>query len=230
MFTLVEVQSAVPPNIKNSITQSFVDNLNTISADPVLAEQIRNNFISYTRVMQEGKFKIDDYLNAVMYVSFKLMGSTNQDAYAKTFPTRYASLVAKGTSSKDIAAYVSAYNKGKLVNLILEQTLVPAWVLNQHIFQQAINVNAEIMNDEEVSPKVRVEAANSLLTHLKKPEAIKATINMDMKETSGINELKTALAEMAEKQRELIQGGVEVKSITASPLIEAEATPIDDEA
>ena len=135
MLTKEQIEKAVPAHLKSNITQSLVDLVNNVSGDPEFAEQVRQNFISYTSVLKDGKFKTEDYLNAVTYVSYKVMGYSNQESYAKTFPQRYAALVAKQTSSKDIAAYVSAYNKGKLVNLILEQTLVPSWVLNQDLYQ-----------------------------------------------------------------------------------------------
>lgn len=95
-----------------------------------MAEAIKDNFLSYTQVLSEGKFKTEDYLSAVMYVSFKLMGMTNQDAYARTFPARYRTLLNNGTSAKDISSYVSMYNKGRLVNLILEKSLIPTWVFD----------------------------------------------------------------------------------------------------
>ena len=115
MLTKELVERAVPANLKSSITQQLVDRINSAVADPIIADQVRENFINYTSVLRDGKFKTEDYLSAVMYVSFKLLGDSNLIAYTKTFPQRYTDLLAKGTSSKDIAAYVSAYNKGKLV-------------------------------------------------------------------------------------------------------------------
>jgi hypothetical protein len=227
LLTVEQVGKAVPPHLKNAVTQNLVDQVNNIVADPILAEQIRNNFISYSAVMKEGKFKIEDYLHAVVYVSYKLMGYSNKDAYCRTFPTRHANLVAKGTSDKDIAAYVAAYARGKLVNLIMEQSLVPTWVLNQHVFQEAINVQADLMRTAN-SEKVRSDAANSLLTHLKKPEGKDFQINMDMRETSGITELKNALKEMAEAQRGALASGTNIKTITDATIIEAEATEVED--
>jgi hypothetical protein len=226
LLTLDQVQRALPANLKNSATQQLVDNLNNIAADPILAEQLRENFISYTSVLREGRFKTEDYLNAVMYVSFKLMGDSNQDAYFKTFPQRYQALVARGTSSKDIAAYVSAYNKGKLVNLILEQSLVPTHVLNAHVFQQAINTQVELMTDPDVSAKVRSDAANSLLTHLKKPEA-KAELNINVGEQSGMNELRSALERLARQQQDVISSGhATVVEIAHSTIIEGESKEV----
>jgi hypothetical protein len=228
MLTKEVIQQAVPANVKNAITDDVVNTLNNIVTDPVFADQYRQNFLSYTGVMREGKFKIEDYMSAVMYVSYKLMGDSNLEAYGKTFPQRYQALLAKGTSSKDIAAYVSAYNKGKLVNLIMEQSLVPSWVLNQHLYQEALSVQAHLMNNA-VSEKVRTEAANSILVNLKKPEALKAQISMEMADNSGMNELKNALQGLAAQQRELIQNGVEVKQIAASTLVEGEARDVTDD-
>jgi hypothetical protein len=226
-LTLEAVQAAVPAHLKTAINQGFVDQINSIVTDPVFADEVRKNFIGYTSVMREGKFKITDYLHAVVYVSYKLMGHTNQDAYAKTFPKRYEQMLIDGRSNKDISAYVAAFNKNKLVNLIYEQTMIPAWVLNAHLFQKAINVQAEIMLDKEVSAKVRSDAADSLMTHLKKPETKEFQLSMEVTDNSGITELKNAMRDIANAQREAIQSGVKVEDIAGKPLINVTPTSGD---
>ena len=214
------VARALPGNLKSAATDQLADMINQISADPLIAEQIRENFLSYASVLKEGKFKVEDYLNAVAYCSYKLMGDSNQDAYFKTFPQRYANLVAAGRTPKEISAYVSAYAKGQLVNKIMEQTLVPSWVLNQHMYQAALNTQFKLMTNEDVSPKVRSDAADSLLTHLAKPKEVGPLINIDMGETSGMNELKDALARMAQQQQTLINAGVTTKEIAAQDIVD----------
>ena len=146
------------------------------------------------------------------------MGHSNKDAYFKTFPDRYQTLVAKGTSSKDMAAYVSAYNRNKLVNLIMEQTLVPSWVLNQHLYQKAINVQAELMQTAN-SEKVRSDAANSILTHLAKPKEAGPLVNLNLNESSGMNELKAMLGQLAQMQVDKINSGVATQEIAGQTLI-----------
>ena len=225
MLTVQQVAQALPPNLKTAATQQFVDQINNIVSDPIVAEQVRDNFISYTKVLQEGKFKTEDYLHAVTYVSFKLMGMSNQDAYCRTFPQRHAALVARGTPAKDIAAYVSAYHRGKLVNLILEQSLVPSWVLNQDAYQKAINTQVDLMTTAQ-SELVRTQAANSILTHLAKPKEAGPLVNIDMRENSGMNELKNMLVDLATKQRELISNGVPTKAIAEQPIIEGEVVHV----
>lgn len=227
MLTVDIVVKSLPPNLKGSVNQQFVDQINNIVTDPIIAEQVRDNFISYTKVLQEGRFKTEDYLHAVTYVSYKLMGYSNQDSYFRTFPQRHQQLVAKGTSSKDIAAYVSAYNKGKLVNLILEQTLVPSWVLNQDAYQKAINTQVDLMTSA-VSEMVRTQAANSLLTHLTKPKEVGPLINFDLRENSGMNELRGLLEKVANTQQNAIRNGATTKDIANQTIIEGEvinATP-----
>jgi hypothetical protein len=202
-----DVKRALPTHLRASVTPNLVQTLNQISADPLIAENIRDNFISYTAVLKEGKFKTEDYLSAVTYVSFKLMGHNNEDAYAKTFPARYSLLLAKGASKKDISAYVSAFARGKLVNLVMEQSLVPTWVLNQDIHQKAINQLATLMMNAN-SEKVQAEAAIGLLTHLKKPETKTGfQINLNQAENSGMKDMREMLEKLADQQQSLIQGG-----------------------
>lgn len=227
-MTQEDLAKALPANLKSSATQELADQINQVVRDPIVAEQVRNNFVSYAAVLKEGRFKTGDYLNAVVYVSYKLMGLSNQEAYEYTFPTRYANLQQKGFTDKDISAYVAAYHKGKLVNLIMEQVLTPAWILNQEVFQKAINVQADLMMHAN-SEKVRSDAANSILTHLAKPKEAAPLISIDINETDGVREMKNLMGQMARQQQELIKSGVGTKSIAEQRLIEGEYTEVDEE-
>ena len=118
-LTIEDVKKAMPTRLKSAVTQEFVDKLNKSINDPLIAQSIKENFLTYTHVLLDGRYQIYEYLNAVKYVSFKLMGLTNQDAYFKTFPDRYAKLIAQETSAKDISCYVSAFHKTKLVTSLI---------------------------------------------------------------------------------------------------------------
>ena len=190
-----------------------------IGQDPLLLENLRDNFVSYTSVLQDGRYKAEDYVTAVTYCTFKLMGMSNQDAYMHTFPNRHATLVAAGKTKKEISAYVAAYSKGKLVQAILEQAVIPVWLYNQDVYQKAINVQAKLMISAE-SELVRTQAANSLLTHLAKPKDSVPLNNIDMRPSSGMAELQNMLATLAEKQVNLIDQGMTAKDIAAQRLVE----------
>jgi hypothetical protein len=219
MLTKDQVEKALPAHLKSAVTPQLVNTINTVVADPLVAEQVRENFLSYSHVLQDGKYKMEDYLNAVQYVSYKLMGKTNQQAYELTFPQRIINLTAAGKGKKEISAYVAMYNKNQLVNKILEQSIIPTWVLNQDIYQDAINVQADLMYNAQ-SEKVRSDAANSLLTHLAKPKDTNFQIAVDVKESSGMNEMREQLTKLAQMQQELIANGISTKDIAGQRLFE----------
>lgn len=206
LLTLEQFQQALPDKIKKSINQELIDQINLTLGDPESYEYFRNNLLSYTRVIQDGRFKLPEYVNAVKYVSYKLMGCTNIEAYSRTFPDKIQRFTAQSVAAKDIASYVTAYNKTKLVNLIYEQSLIPSYVLNQDLYQRALNVQAELMLNAN-SEKVRTDAANSLLTHLKPPEAKKVELEISTKEDSSIAQLRQATMELARQQRLAVESG-----------------------
>ena len=206
MLTIEQFKSALPDKVRKTVNQELIDQINTTLNEPELYEAYRDNLVSYTSVMADGKFKISSYIDAVKYVSHKLMGCTNIDAYTKTFPAKYARFISQGVSAKDIASYVTAYNKNKLVNLIFEQTLIPSYVLNQDLYQKALNVQADLMMNAK-SEKVRCDSANSLLTHLKMPETQKVELEIGVKEDSTIAALRATTMELAKQQRLMVESG-----------------------
>lgn len=230
MLTLQQVQDSLPVGLKNNVSQDMVDQLNNLSKDPEEARSIRENFITFTQVLSEGRFKLGDYVRAVIYVSYKVMGRSNLDAYKAACPDRYDQMVQDGRQPKDIASYVTAFNKGKLVNLVYERAMIPTWVLNQDMFQSALNTQYEIMNNPTVSDKVRVEAANSLLTHLKKPESNKAELKVEVAMNDGMKALEQRLSEMAEMQLNTIEGkALSVEDVAALPLnVPEDAEKVDE--
>ena len=221
MISTQELAAAMPPALKSQATDSLANMLNNIASDPLVAETMRENFITYSHVLKDGKYKMDSYLNAIKYVSFKMMNLSNVEAYERTFPQRMAALTAAGTNKKDISSYVAMYHKGKLVQAILEQSLVPVWLLNQETYQRAINVQADLMMNAQ-SEMVRTTAANSILTHLAKPKEVVAKISLDTNESSGMNELREAMTKLAQQQQDLIRNGISPKEIAGQRIIEGE--------
>jgi hypothetical protein len=205
-LTIEQFKQALPDKIKKSVNQELIDQINTTLADPDMFESYRDNLLSYAHVMADGKYKMENYISAVKYVSHKLMGASNIAAYTKTFPDRYQDFVNRGVDPKDIASYVTAYNKSKLVNLIMEQTLIPSYVLNQDLYQKALNIQAELMVSAK-SEKVRCDAANSLLNQLKMPEVTKVQMDLNVKEDGSIAALRATTLELARQQRLMVESG-----------------------
>lgn len=200
MLTLEVVRDSLPANFRNNITEHMVDQLNSLSSDPEEARYIRENFVSFSQVLMEGRYKVGDYVKAVMYVSHKVMGKSNMASYIATFPERYQSMIDRKKEPKDISSIVTAYNKGALVTKVMERAIVPSWILNQGMFQTALQTQHDLMTNEGVSDKVRCEAANSLLSHLAKPIVNKAELKIEIGLNDGMAALEASLIEMSERQ------------------------------
>ena len=219
LLTTEQFKQVVPNQFKACVSQELIDQINKTLADPDMYETYRDNLLGYAHVMKEGKFKMEDYINAIKYCSHKIMGASNIDAYVKTFPDKYQAMLSAGKNAKDISSFVTSYNKNKLVNLILEQSMIPSWVLNQDMYQKALNHQLHLMLNAN-SEKVQSDAANSLLTHLKPPEVTKVELDIGLKKDSAMDDLKQNLAELALMQKQFISAGVtQVKDLAQQKLV-----------
>ena len=105
------------------------------------------------------------------------------------------------------------------MNKIWEQTLIPTHVLNADIFQKAINTQAYLMNNAN-SEKVRTDAANSLLNHLKKPEASKIQLDISYKEDKTLEDLRASTQALVDIQRRMLEEKVvDAKYVAESVII-----------
>lgn len=223
-----QLQDALPKQMRNSVSDALVDQVNDLLQDPELALNYKENLLNYTKVMQEGKFKLVDYLNAVRYVSHKLLGDSNTEAYSKVFPDRIAEFQAKGYPPKKISSYVSAYNSNKMVTTIYGYTLTPVHILNAHHFQEAVNTQVELMRTSQ-SDKVRTDAANSLLNHLKRPETHKMELDITHKEDDTIKDLRENIQQLSQMQRQMIsQGQSNARTIAHAQLVQPEVEEDED--
>lgn len=226
-LTEEQFKNALPDGMKKQVNPLLVARINNTLSKPEEWSIYRDNLLGFSHILKQGKFKLENYLNAVKYVGFKIMGLTNKDAYRNTFPDKYAKFQADGVASKDIASYTTAFHKSKLVMLMLEQAIIPVWLLNADKMQAAINVQSSIMLNEEASFKVRSDAANSVMTHLKPPEKNKVELDIGPIMDNTINVYKQAMTEMVKKQQELIKAGGDVKAIANASIKPVEGEVID---
>ena len=226
-ITVDQLKGAVPKGRRHIVTQDLVDRINELIEDQDHRDVFRENLLSYTGVLTNPDITLTAYVQAVRYVSFKLMGFSNFESWCRTFPDRYKRLIEKPYTDGYIQSVVSQFNKGKTVNLVLEQSLVPMWVLNQDLYQKALNVQADLMLHAK-SEKVRSDAANSLLTHLKQPETSKVSLDVTVKEDDSVRELRAATMELVRQQRRAIESGSSnAKEIAESRLLNGECERIN---
>lgn len=226
-LTLEALRGAMPKRQKSNVNQKLVDRVNNLVSDPEARNVFRENVVGYAGILSDPNVKITTYLDAVRYVSYKLMGYTNQESWIKTFPDRYARLQKQKRDSGFIRATVSCYHRNKVVATILEQSMIPTWVVNADLYQRAINTQAELMITAK-SEKVRTDAANSLLTHLKQPESNKLTLDVNVQQDDSLRDLNRATFELITAQKKAIEAGANnAEDIAKSRLIDAEVVRID---
>jgi len=204
-LTLVQLQASMPKKFRHNVTEDMVKFINATEGDE-FRDVYKENLLGFSDVMQLGRYGMTEYLNAVKFVSYKLLGDSNTIAYAKVFPDRYQRLVDKNTPMKTISSFSTTYNKGALVHKILERTLVPVHILNMDIHQEAINIQAELMRDAK-SETVRQKAAECLIMQLKAPETAKIEVDVNYNNDS-IDELRATTRALAQQQLKLIKSGV----------------------
>lgn len=219
LITKDQFKQALPKEARMRVTDEMIDNINDLITQPDLRENFRENLLGYANVVGSGKFKLQTYIDAVRFVSYKLLGSSALEAYAKTFPERYQRLVDEGADNNTISAYSAAFNKTTIVNKIFEQTLVPTHILNADIFQKAINKQAYLMMHAK-SEQVQQKAADSLMAHLKAPETQKVELSVSTTEDKSIDELRQSTMELVAQQRKMIESGMmDAKTIAHSKII-----------
>ena len=227
LVTIELLRASMPKKLRHNITDEIVQFINHTEGDD-FREVFKDNLIGFMDVIAQGKFKIGDYVNAVKFVSYKLLGDSNSIAYAKTFPVKYQSLIDNNTPRNTVSSFTSNYNKGILVNKIMERTLIPVHILNMDVHQEAINVQAELMRGAK-SETVRQKAAECLIMQLKAPEAAKIEIDVNYSNDS-IDELRETTRALAQQQLKLIQSGaVTAEHIAHSDIIARKAKPVDTE-
>ena len=219
MLALEAVKKLVPKNQRTMITQEFLNKIEASVQDSLIAEQFKENFITYLNVLSKGKYKMEDYISAIKYVSYKLLGYTNIDAYAATFPERYNRLKKEGQQKID--AFVAMYNKGKLVMQIYEQTIVPTYVLNAPLHQEALNELAKMIKDPSVRGMTKVKACEAILQNTKQPDVVKGELSIDIGQQDTIAELREVTEQLADTFKKSLEHKVKsLKEISEANIID----------
>ena len=227
VLTKQQLQASMPKKFRHNVTDDMITFINSTEGDE-FRDIYKENLVGFADVIENGRYKMLDYINAVKFVSYKLIGDSNTVAYAKTFPDRYQRLVDKNTPTKTIASFSTAYNKGDLVHKILERTLVPVHILNMDVHQEAINTQAELMRTAK-SETVRQKAAECLITQLKAPEAAKIEVDVSYN-NSSIDELRETTRALAQQQLKMIQSGaVTAEHVAHSDIIARKQDTVETE-
>ena len=70
MLELEVVKKLLPKSHRTLITQEFLDKVEKSVNDSAIAEGFKDNFITYLNVLHSGRYKMEDYIAAIKYISF----------------------------------------------------------------------------------------------------------------------------------------------------------------
>lgn len=209
MYTLEQVKDIVPKSKRNLITNEIIEMLNKELENQDTIEEFKENFITYSKVLNgDSKYKIKDYINAVKFVTLRMLNHTIYDSWKYTFPDRYKRLLDLGKSEQEIRPYSSMYSKNELVIQILKQTNVPIHVLNAPLHQEAINISMDIARNPNIAPIARVQAARTVLEYTKQPEVQAIQLDVGIKDIDEIAELTKETRKLADIQLKALEKGV----------------------
>jgi hypothetical protein len=225
-LTKEQLAGAVPDKrFRRHITDEVVAVINS-EPDSELRRVFRDNTLTYSSVLSTGKYSLAAYVNAVKFVSLRLMGDKASTAYSKVFPDRYQNLVDKGASASYIASFADNYSKTGLITKIMEQTMVPTHILNAGVYQEAINVQAELMHTAK-SELVRQKAAESLMSNLTAPAAAKLEIDIGYS-NDLVDDLRATTKALAQQQLKMILNGQSsAKEVAHSEIIAKRVEPVE---
>lgn len=206
---------------RSRFTPGIVNKIKELVEDHDMSEEYRRKLVTFTSVLKTGKYKLDQYIDAVHFVTNRISGMSQRAAYELVFPGKIAKWKSIGRDTHRISSNISTYAQTELVTRIYEQSMIPTHILNAGLFQQALNTAADIMLTSS-SDMVRVQAINAILTNTKAPEVTKIELDVGVKQNSAIDELRKATQELAIEQARAIDAGIAVKTIAESVIVEAD--------
>ncbi len=215
--------SLLPPEMRKQLTPELMDEISIpqIRDDVQILESYRDNLIGHTAILKGSSYTLKDYAKACRFTTFIILGETQKTAYIRTFPDRYKTFKGKNFTDKQISARTSMYANGLLVRQIREQAEMPLWLGNIDNMQQAVNHQMYLMKHAE-SERVQCDAANSVMTHLKRPEKIKLDIEThDSEVGSVIGAVLGAAERIVAAQQKALDAGMTAKQLIDSDIVEA---------
>ena len=221
-LTLDEVKKLIPSNYRGIITPKLVDNINETLLASSTGSDLKEHIVGFADVLADGRYSIQQYVSAVQYVHFRLMEFSAVKAYRKSHNASYQKWVkVEKLNKKQIKGRVSSYNRGKLVQSLFAQCMIPAHQLFQDYYYKAIKRQSELMTDP--NGIVAQRAADSLMTHLAPPPETEGVLDVGSAGAGIVKELFANFALLADKQSKAIEKG----EVTPKELIQANLVKAD---
>ena len=186
-------------------------------------DEFVDSLIAFEDIGRTSRNSTEQYIKAVQFTTYVVMGDSYTEAFKKTHPDR----AMKATSDENIASYASIYANGRLVKEIMQRMTLHNSMLFKDKEFKARKELFNILMDESQSGKTRVEAGKVFLDNqYREQKDAGININMNMGGGSAIDDINQALTKLANKQKDAIEAGyMDLKEVAEAKIIEAR---IDD--
>ena len=224
-ITEEKLRYMLPKGTNKKVTKSILDKINSMGEDTDLPQNLlEEEFMSYLHLM--GKMKglgIEDVINATKYCNLKRNYSNNK-SWAITFPHRYDKIKREGGN---LEAHVAMYNGAKIVRMIDEQLIIPAYLQYRGYFDASVKKQFEIMNGNagvnsegeqiKVSAMVVHLAAKELAMITKQPDEAKLDIKISGsdEQIQAQEEMNIQLKSLVSMQKKRLTAGEDIVDVQA---------------
>jgi hypothetical protein len=228
LITIDEVKAALPQK-KGAVTQEAVDIINSSLQDPEFqGESLLKTACIYENVLKGARASVPEFLNAIRFCAYISTTESNYtEAYKRVFMDRefVKSRLNEPTDSPryiELTSAASRYRRSKLVVDLLTVSQVPLDLIFSGQRYKAIGVLAGIMENGRYD-RDRVNAAKELLAATKGADNVKIELDVGVKENTAVKQLQEQLANIASKQKRLLEHGVsDLNEFGAMKVVEAD--------
>jgi len=195
------------------------DLITKICQEDFSEDEFVDSLIAFEDIGRTSRSSTEQYIKAVQFTSYVIMGDTYTQAFKKTHPER----ALKASSDEHITSYASIYANGKLVKEIMQRMTLH----NSMLFKdKEFKARKELFNigmDDTQSGKSRVEALKVFLDNqYREQKDAGININLNAGNGSAIDDINQALTKLATRQQTAIEAGyMDLKEVAESRIIEA---------
>jgi len=242
-ITKERLRQCLPKGSSHEVTDRVMELIHNAENDTGLEQHyLEEQFLSHTSIMKQFKVSLEEYVNAVKYVS--LVGNlSNRKAWEIVFPDRLAKAEAKIAENKEkeargepfvqvnIDSHVSNYNKTPLVVELRSRVAVAfdvihaplrTWALMQNV-QLAKGIAAPTPDGEMmvVTPTVQQAALDTILRELKPDTKNKMEVQIGMSDEvlAAQNNIAEQMRASAEQMRLAYMQGADLNKIQQTGIV-----------
>lgn len=214
----VDLYRQVEKNTKKTVGKEEVALIEKICAmedfDP---DYFKEKLITFSSVAAGMKnTSTIDYIKAIQYCSYIGVGDSQVGAYTKTFPERVASKATDGT----IRASAFMYHNGKMVQDIIEVSMVPMHLMFMSQRFAAVEKLAHLMVHSK-NERIQMESADKILVHTKAPEKATFELELGSKANDQLSQLNDTMNKLAQQQVDMIEKGQQsAKDVVEAKIVE----------